>query len=431
MKRRTLYLPIETRHRELLGKTLLAAKAVDRGWRVFIGGVEMFDHMEEILAPGLLIVNNIPDTKAALLGRLKNIGYRVADLCEESIIYPEAEDYIARKVGVRSLEFTDIILATGTRSERDIRTYRSAATGKLVVTGNPRFDTLMPHLRTVYDDDARKIQERYGQFLFVTTNFSAANPFKPGLDVVAVLQRDGKLATPAQADLKRRQVAYKARHMRGLQTMLAEVAGASVFDRIVLRPHPSENHDVWRRWASPLNIEVQYEGSANPWMVAADMVLHPGCTTGIEALLLDRPVASYVPEPDNEFVSQADAISIRVTGAREFLEFVATWRQGGSEGLHTHLATGRAALRSCIDNVEPPAGGRPHSGRRQSARGTRIEDVVVRALARLRSDHEHHEEVSAARGSKEGASELPPPESFPASPPPTFESRSRTGSTLA
>ena len=314
----------------------------------------MFDHLEEILAPGLLIVNNIPDTKAMLLGRLKDIGYRVADLCEESIIYPEAEDYIARKVGVRSLEATDIILATGTRSERDIRTYRPAAAGKLVVTGNPRFDTLMPRLRTVYDDDARDIRKRYGRFLFVTTNFSAPNPFKPGLDVVAVLQRDGKLATPAQAALKRRQVAYKARHMRGLQVLLTEVARTSVFDRIVLRPHPSENHDTWRRWASPLNVDVQYEGSANPWMVAADMILHPGCTTGIEALLLDRPVASYVPEPDNEFVSQADAVSIRVASASEFLGFVLTWRQSGSDGLPKHLATGRAALRSCIDNVEPP-----------------------------------------------------------------------------
>ncbi len=32
-------------------------------------------------------------------------------------------------------------------------------------------------------------------------------------------------------------------------------------------------------------------------MMAADAVLHPGCTTGIEGLLLDRPVFSYVPEP--------------------------------------------------------------------------------------------------------------------------------------
>ena len=282
MRRRTLYLPIETKYRELLGKTLFAAKAVDRGWRVFMGGVDLHDHMATGFAPGLLIENNIPDSKAERLCRLKTNGYRIADLCEESIIYPDAQDYVARKIGLRSLAATDVILATGARSQRDVCALRTDAVGKLVVTGNPRFDTLMPSVRVVYEPDARRIRERYGRFLFVTTNFSSANPFKTGLDVVAVLQRDGKLASPKQADLKRRQVAYKARHMRGLQALLVDVARAGAFDHIVLRPHPSENHDVWQAWASDLGIEIQYKGSANVWMLAADMILHPGCTTGID-----------------------------------------------------------------------------------------------------------------------------------------------------
>ena len=354
MRRRTLYLPIETKCRELLGKTLLAAKAVDRGWRVFLGGIEMHDHLADGFAPGLLIENNIPDSKATRLSRLRDHGYRIADLCEESITYPNAEEYCARKVGPCSLEAIDVIFATGARSERDIRAHRRAAARKLVVTGNPRFDTLMPHVRAVYDDDARDIRERYGRFLLVNSNFSSANPYKTGVDVVAALQRDGKLATPALADRKRRQVAYKTRHMRGLQSLLVEVARAGVFDRIVLRPHPSENHDVWRTWAFGVNVEVQYKGSANAWMLAADMVLHPGCMTGIEALLLDRPVASFVPEPDSEFVNQADAISVNVANAGELLALAPTWRRAADKQVRTHVAVGRSAMREYIDNVEPP-----------------------------------------------------------------------------
>ena len=354
MRRRTLYLPIETKYRELLGKTLLAGKAVDRGWRVFIGGVDMHDHMATGFAPGLLIENNIPDTKAARLCRLKTKGYQIADLCEESIIYPDAQDYVARKIGLRSLPATDVILATGARSQRHICALREDAAGKLVVTGNPRFDTLMPKVRAVYEDEARKIRNRYGRFLFVTTNFSSANPFKTGLDVVAVLQRDGKLATPEQADLKRRQVAYKVRHMKGMQTLLIDVARAVAFDAIVLRPHPSENHETWQAWASNLGIEIKYQGSANAWMLAADMVLHPGCTTGIEALLLDRWVASYVPEPEGEFVNQADVVSVNVASADELLTLVRQQQRGEDEQARSHLAAGRAALRDYIDNVEPP-----------------------------------------------------------------------------
>ncbi len=138
MRRRTLYLPIEIKYRELFGKTLLAAKAVDRGWRVYMGGVDLHDHMATGFPPGLLIENNIPDTKATRLGQLKTRGYRIADLCEESIIYPDAQDYVARKIGLRSLPATDVILATGARSQRDICALRKDAARKLVVTGNPR-----------------------------------------------------------------------------------------------------------------------------------------------------------------------------------------------------------------------------------------------------------------------------------------------------
>ena len=90
----------------------------------------------------------------------------------------EVRNYVARKIGLRSLPATDVILATGARSQRDICALRKDAARKLVVTGNPRFDTLMPSVRVVYEDEARKIRDRYGRFLFVTTNFSSANPFK-------------------------------------------------------------------------------------------------------------------------------------------------------------------------------------------------------------------------------------------------------------
>jgi hypothetical protein len=36
-KRRILYLPVETKARELVGKTFLAARAVARGWIVVLG----------------------------------------------------------------------------------------------------------------------------------------------------------------------------------------------------------------------------------------------------------------------------------------------------------------------------------------------------------------------------------------------------------
>ena len=90
------------------------------------------------------------------------------------------------------------------------------------------------------------------------------------------------IAEGSEADFIRRHLTFKRWQMQGLQDLLRDLASSGSVEKIVIRPHPVENHDVWREWGRPLNIDVRFEGSANNWMMAADAVVHPGCTTGIE-----------------------------------------------------------------------------------------------------------------------------------------------------
>lgn len=357
MKRRTLYLYCGVKGTDLFGKALLAARAAARGWRVYLGGfVEILDMVAHRCAPGLLVENNVFDSKAERLGGLKARGFRIADLDEEGIIYLDPERYCTEKIGPRALEATDLVLATGARQEGHIRAHRPRAADKLRLTGNPRFDTLMPRVRTVFEESAGAIRERHGRFLLVNLNFNPANPGRK-TDMVAKWRKLGKLATPRQIDLVRRWVDYKKRQMRGLQTLLAEVARAGAFERIVLRPHPEEDHDTWRAWAADVGggVEFRYdpESGANPWMLAAAMMLHAGCTTGIEALLLDLPSVSFAPEPDSEFQNPADAVSVRVATAGEFLAQAASWETAGDRA-RAIVGHGRSVLRPYVENVAPP-----------------------------------------------------------------------------
>lgn len=354
MKRRILYLPIETTARELLGKMLLAAKAVERGWIVFVG---MNSSVRDQLgqgAPGAYIEISVPEHKAERLARARARGHRIANLCEEGIIYLSAQDYCTRKVGPSSLATVDLVLVPGRRNAEHLRNQRPECHGKIVLSGNPRFDTLLPGLRIVYEHEAEAIRRRLGRFLLINTNFGFFNPYEAGQDFLTTLERRDKVTTQAHAELIRRLVAYKARHMKGLQSLLAEIVSARAFDHIVVRPHPVENHNVWRQWGAPLGIDVVYEGNANVWMLAANTILHTGCTTGIEGFLLDRPTVSYVPEPDNEFLNLADAVSVHVADAQELLTHVANWRVLEPAELRSRFAGQRANLHSFIENVEPP-----------------------------------------------------------------------------
>jgi len=62
----------------------------------------------------------------------------------------------------------------------------------------------------------------------------------------------------------------------------------------VIRPHPSENHQVYQEIASRCGrVRVTNEGNVIPWLRAAKALVHNGCTTAIEAYLMDVPVVSY------------------------------------------------------------------------------------------------------------------------------------------
>jgi hypothetical protein len=65
---------------------------------------------------------------------------------------------------------------------------------------------------------------------------------------------------------------------------------------IIVRPHPAELHETWVNAAEGLsNVKVVFEGTVSPWLLAADAVLHWGCTTGLEAFLMGKPVVAYNP----------------------------------------------------------------------------------------------------------------------------------------
>lgn len=349
--RRILYLPIETKARELLGKTFLAARAAERNWTVIIGpGPELRQYMQQ-RPPGLFVVASVPEPKSQRLEEMQKAGNHIANLCEESIVYSSGEDYCHRKLSTNALRSVSHLLVVGLGNAEHIRTYRPEQADKIAITGNPRFDTLLPEMRVYHDFEASRIRKQYGRFILVNTNFGSANPFDPGEDVVARFMK-GKSRPDASRYCRLRD--YKIRLMKHLQTLLHEIAKADVADRIIIRPHPVENHETWRAWAASMpNVEVRYEGSANVWMLAAEAVLHTGCTTGIEGLLLDRPVFSFTPEPSSEFLNQSDSVSQRVANVDEFLEQFSKLRVPKHTIADRHSAE-REKLGALVANVQQP-----------------------------------------------------------------------------
>jgi surface carbohydrate biosynthesis protein len=318
---RLLYLPIEIKARELLGKVWLAARATERDWIVVMGDHREIRRRAEQGAHGIHVEISIPERKAAQQETMRNAGQRLVNICEESIIYTDGDDYCLRKVGATSMRLIDRLFSPGMLNAAHVERCFPEFSDKVFVAGNPRFDTLRPELRDVYADEANALRAEHGPFLLANTNFGRSNPAKKHDDHLAYLVSKKIIHPGAHLEFHERFTAFKHRQFHAFRQLLENLARSKRIPKIFVRPHPSENHDAWREWGKPFGIEVKYDGNANVWALAAEAVLHPGCTTGIEAMLLDRPVISYISEPDSIFVNLADSVTDRAYSGDEIVRW--------------------------------------------------------------------------------------------------------------
>ncbi len=103
------------------------------------------------------------------------------------------------------------------------------------------------------------------------------------------------------------------------------IAIARSGQKVIVRPHPSENIDVWKKKTQDYskNIKIVRSGSIVPWLMAAKVVVHNGCNTAIEGLMLDRIIISYRPYKNSEVETYLpNAISTNLETEDEVIKYL-------------------------------------------------------------------------------------------------------------
>ena len=294
-----LLLPVETKAREFHAKLLLAAMAVERGYRVVLGEQNAMVRQIADLPRGLYVDKSVAKTKTKHFQRLCRQGNKVAAWCEEGLVYRDRDAYLRQRIDLASLAEAERFFCWGAVQQRDVASKAEkvlAAADKLVATGNPRFDLLRPAYRDLFADEAQALRDRHGDFILINTNFARYNHFY-GEDYLLQSQRQRGTVDGAEDEaflLAWRDFLGQMYH--GFAAMLEPLSKAFPGHQIILRPHPSENHQRWMCECAELdNVSVEFSGNVVPWLLAAQVLVHNSCTTGLEGYLLDCPVIAYQP----------------------------------------------------------------------------------------------------------------------------------------
>ena len=303
----SIIIPVENQIRELEPKLLLACIAAQRGYSSIIGSRLEIDFRIASFPRGLYLSKSMTARSIKMFNIMRKLGHRIAAWDEEALVHHPPEIYFGRRLSAVALGYISHLFAWGDDNAELFRQYPDYDGTPIHITGNPRGDMLRPELRTYFAAEAEQWRQRYGSFVLINTNFSQVNAYNPGQNLFLAPAgseelRFGRAATGMSAQYVQGLHAYKKALFEAFQQMIPGLARAFPELNIVIRVHPVENPQPYLALAKDYpHLHVINEGNVLPWLMAAQAVIHNGCTTGLEAYALGATAISYRVIVDEEY----------------------------------------------------------------------------------------------------------------------------------
>ena len=155
-------------------------------------------------------------------------------------------------------------------------------------------------MRPFFAEDVEKIRESYGNIILVNTNFNHVNAFSPEMNLFKPVEKPGETpkfgrgARGMSREFAEGLKDHKQAVFQNFQQLIPAIERSFPEYTIIVRPHPTENQEIYRNIAAQCKrVQVTNEGNVVPWILASQAVIHNGCTTGLEAYVMEVPAISY------------------------------------------------------------------------------------------------------------------------------------------
>lgn len=348
----SVFLPVETAARELHYKLLLAMKLAHRGVPSYLGRKSRIDRLLRSESKYVYVDKGYHRGRSEpVFAMVHSQRGSIVSLDEEGAVdFPDSSTLLNRYAPAL-FENAALVFLWGQRQYELVRE-RALDPDRIVVSGHPRFQMLHPTFRVLYRAAADEIRHTYGRFVLVNTNMGFGNNFRGSVFV----QQNYRSRIPRIDEL----IAFDQRKVEMCIATTARLA-QGVDRTVVVRPHPEEDAETYRKaLAAYPNVHVVFQGSVVPWLMAADVMVHPDCTTAIEASLLGRRAISVLPAGyDPELVTALPVeASIRTTGVDDVLSTVERIENDaqlddapGRELLEQYFSVSRDAVGVIVDRI--------------------------------------------------------------------------------
>ena len=301
-----IYLPIEILVRELNSKIFLSLKASLKGYRVYLGTKKGIDRILEEKIKNRR--SGIYFYKSQIVKNRKYI-QKIKKTCESFIVLDEELGMGAYDIEVslkeRAVfpEDTKKFFLVGKKMLSNIKKYSPKFYNISKVTGWLKYELYKKKNIKIFKKDATEIKKKYGSFYLFSSNFGT-------------LSADGlnyriKAGQVKKSNTKR--IMHFKKSIKTFQLIKDEFNSKSKNINIVIRPHPSDafHSDWYKNINQSSNLKIAFDNDIVPWIIASKGLIHRGCSTAVDAVLLNKP--TFYLKSKRKFSTNENTILSRIS----------------------------------------------------------------------------------------------------------------------
>ena len=295
---------METKKRELDSRCYFAVKSCLKNFSVVLSKKDSFYKNKKHLKPGFVFFKSLGRNYYTEIKKAKKLGFKICAQDEEGLQIFDKEDYLDRRLYYDNLDYLDYIFTWGKRDYEMLSDLPQKIRDNIYITGSPRIDILKNPINFIYAEEAKKIKKKYGNFFLFNTYFTFSNHFffkdkeKKSLALEAEGSSEKSLIYKRGLQMKE----FQSKTMAKSLEFIKDFASKFPNEKLIIRPHPSENHEIWFQTAKKLdNVDCIYDDQNTcSWMMASSFSISSNCTTSIESFLLGKFNYNFRPIIDEK-----------------------------------------------------------------------------------------------------------------------------------
>ena len=322
--KRTVFIPIEVFVREYDAKMLLAVELANAGFRVIIGRTtEVMEAASCVGDKDIYIINSLQKQVSDIINSSfsrNNMMFFSWD--EEGVCTLNDKRFLRDRVNRNTIREMTGIFCWGNHEKELIESYDIESRGKVYCVGNPRLDVLGDNVKIQHKNEVDNIKKKYGKYIVVTSNGVLIDR---ELRYKNIERIRGYELSQDEIEEFEKMADYKLRTNQVRVEWIKQYAMENQDINIIVRPHPSEKTSEWEElFKGYNNIIVNKDYSINVWLGSADLLIHDGCTTALEAYISRVPSIICRPYNEEYYKCFPAGLSVEVSSYEEFSCFANT-----------------------------------------------------------------------------------------------------------